>query len=107
YDAEAKRVTGVRYVDLLTGQEYEQPAEVVVLAAFTMSNVKLLLMGGIGKPYDPQANQGVAGKNFCYQTNSGVTLFMKDRWFNPFLATGATQIVMDDFNNDNFDHSGL
>ena len=107
YDANAKRVIGVQYIDLLTGREYEQPADVVVLAAFTMSNTKLLLTSGIGKPYDPLGGEGVVGKNFCYQTNSGVTLFMKNRWFNPFLATGATQIVMDDFNNDNFDHSGL
>jgi gluconate 2-dehydrogenase alpha chain len=107
YDASAKRATAVHYVDLLTGQEYEQPADVIVLAAFTMSNTKLLLTSGIGKPYEPLTQHGAVGKNFCYQTNSGVTLFMKDRWFNPFLATGSTQIVMDDFNNDNFDHSGL
>jgi len=107
YDAKAKRATAVQYVDLLTGQEYEQPAEVVVLAAFTMTNTKLLLTGKIGKPYDPATNSGVVGKNFCYQTNSGVSLFMKDRWFNPFLATGSTQTTMDEFNNDNFDHGGL
>jgi gluconate 2-dehydrogenase alpha chain len=107
YDPATKRVSGVQYVDLLTGKEYEQPADVVVLGAFTMTNTKLLLTGGIGKPYDPATNTGVVGKNFCYQTNSGVTLFMKDRWFNPFMATGSTQIAMDDFNNDNFDHGGL
>jgi gluconate 2-dehydrogenase alpha chain len=107
YDAKAKRATGVQYVDLLTGLEYEQPAEVVVLGAFTMTNTKLLLTGKIGKPYDPATNTGVVGKNFCYQTNSGVNLFMKDHWFNPFLATGSTQIYMDEFNNDNFDHGGL
>jgi len=107
YDKKAKRATGVRYVDLLTGQEYEQPADVVVLGAFTMTNTKLLLMAGIGKPYDPATRTGVVGKNFCYQTNSGVNLFMKERWFNPFLATGSTQTVIDDWNNDNFDHSGL
>jgi len=33
YDTVAKRVTGVHYVDLLTGQEYEQPADVVMLGA--------------------------------------------------------------------------
>jgi len=107
YDRRAKRVTGVRYVDLVTGEEYLQPAEVVMLGAFTMTNTKLLLTSKIGKPYDPATRTGVVGKNFCYQTNSGVNLFMKDRWFNPFLATGSTQTVMDDFNNDNFDHTGL
>jgi gluconate 2-dehydrogenase alpha chain len=107
HDAKGKRVTGVRYVDLVTGQEYEQPADAVVLGAFTMTNTKLLLTSRIGKPYNAATRTGVVGKNFCYQTNSGVNLFMKDRWFNPFLATGSTQTVIDDFNNDNFDHSGL
>ncbi len=32
---------------------------------------------------------------------------MKDKWFNPFLATGSTQATIDEFNNDNFDHAGL
>ncbi|HEY4342682.1 MAG TPA: GMC family oxidoreductase N-terminal domain-containing protein, partial [Steroidobacteraceae bacterium] len=107
YDATAKKVTGVHYVDLVTGQEYEQPADVVMLGAFTMTNTKLLLTSRIGKPYDAVSNTGVVGKNFCYQANSGVSLFMKDRWFNPFMGTGSTQVYMDEFNNDNFDHAGL
>jgi len=107
YDSHAKRATGVRYLDLKSGQEYEQPADVIVLAAFTMSNNKLLMLDGIGEQYDPVTGRGVLGRNFCYQTNSGVNLFMKDRWMNPFLATGSTAITIDDFNNDNFDHSGM
>jgi len=107
YDAAKKRVTGVHYVDLLSGQEYLQPADVVMLGAFTMSNTRLLLTSRIGRPYDPDRNSGVVGKNFCYQANSGVSLFMKDKWFNPFLATGSSQVYLDEFNNDNFDHSGL
>lgn len=107
YDRQSRRATGVRYVDLMTGEEYEQPADVVVLASFTMSNTKLLLLAGIGAPYDPVGKTGVVGKNFCYQTNSAVNVFVKDRWINPFLASGSTSMVIDDFNNDNFDHSGL
>src|SRR5271169_1188643 len=53
YDKQAKRATGVRYLDLVTGEEFEQPADVVVLAAFTMTNTRLLLLGKIGAPYDP------------------------------------------------------
>jgi gluconate 2-dehydrogenase alpha chain len=79
----------------------------VVLAAFTMSNNRLLLAGGIGAPYDPVKRTGVLGRNFCYQTFSGVNVFLKDRWINPFLASGASWTVLDEFNNDNFDHSGL
>ena len=107
YDEAGKNVTGVHYVDLLSGQEYEQPADVVMLGAFTMTNTQLLLTSKIGGPYDPARNTGVVGKNFCYQLNGGVALFMKDKWFNPFLATGSTQVYMDEFNNDNFDHAGL
>jgi gluconate 2-dehydrogenase alpha chain len=38
YDRKAKRVTGVRYLDLQTGKEYEQPADVVILSAFNLMN---------------------------------------------------------------------
>jgi gluconate 2-dehydrogenase alpha chain len=106
-DRAGKRVRGVRYIDLLTGEEHLQPAEIVVLAAFTMSNTRLLLLNGIGAPYDPVQNRGVVGKNFCYQTGAGVDVFFKDRWINPFMATGSTAMVIDEFNNDNFDHTGL
>jgi gluconate 2-dehydrogenase alpha chain len=107
YDKVAKRVSGVHYVDLLSGQEYEQPADVVMLGAFTMTNTRLLLTSRIGKPYDAETQTGVVGKNFCYQTSSGMSLFMKGKWFNPFLSTGSTQVSIDEFNNDNFDHTGL
>jgi gluconate 2-dehydrogenase alpha chain len=107
YDKDSKRATSVRYVDMITGTEYEQPADVVVLAAFTMSNTKFLLLSGIGRAYDPVTGEGVVGKNFCYQTNSGMNVFTKDRWINPFLASGSTGTTIDEFNNDNFDHSGL
>jgi gluconate 2-dehydrogenase alpha chain len=53
YDRRAKRVTGVRYLDLQTGQEYEQPADVVVVAAYSMTSTRLLLQDRIGEPYDP------------------------------------------------------
>jgi gluconate 2-dehydrogenase alpha chain len=107
YDREAKRVRGVQYLDLMTGEEFEQPADVVVLAAFTMSNTKFLLMSGIGRPYDPVTGTGVVGRNFCHQTMSSVNVFFKDRWINPFLAAGSSQTCIDEFNGDNFDHSGL
>jgi gluconate 2-dehydrogenase alpha chain len=107
YDRKARRVTGVRFLDLQTSQEYEQPADVVVLSGFTMTNTKLLLAGGIGRPYDPKSGRGVVGKNFCYQVMSSVPVFFRDRWINPFMAAGASQMVMDEFNGDNFDHTGL
>ncbi len=107
YDRAAGRVRGVRYLDLATGEECHQPADAVVLAGFTMTNTRLLLAGGIGRRYDPATGGGVVGRNFCFQTNSGIPIFMRDRWINPFLAAGCTVTCIDEFNDDNFDHTGL
>ena len=43
---------GVSYVDA-RGQEVFQPASVVFLASWTFNNTRLLLLSGIGEPYDP------------------------------------------------------
>jgi len=107
YDRKAKRATGVRYLDLQTAEEYEQPAEVVVVAAFPMASTRLLLQARIGEPYDPRTGKGVVGRNFCYQLMSHTPAFYEDRWINPFLASGSSQTVIDEFNGDNFDHQGL
>jgi gluconate 2-dehydrogenase alpha chain len=107
YDRHSKRAIGVRYLDLNSGEEYEQPADIVVLAAFTMTNTRMLLLSGIGEAYDPARGRGVVGKNFCYQTTSGVSVFFRDRWINPFLGAGSALTAIDEYNNDNFDHTGL
>ena len=41
-----------------TGNEWEQPAEIVLLCAFMLFNVQLLLLSGIGKPYDVNTRRG-------------------------------------------------
>jgi gluconate 2-dehydrogenase alpha chain len=107
YDKAAKRVTGVVYADTRTGEEFEQPAASVVLGAYVFTNTRLLLMSGIGRPYDPVSGSGVVGKNYCYQTNSGVQVFFADKYLNQFMGAGALGTTIDDFNNDHFDHSGL
>jgi gluconate 2-dehydrogenase alpha chain len=107
-DSTGKRATGVLYVDG-DGQEVEQPADLVILSAFQMHNVRLLLLSGIGEPYDPSTGQGVVGKNYAYQMCSEAALyFSEDVEINPFIgAGGAGQRVIDEFNSDHFDHSGL
>ena len=52
-DSSGKMATGVLYIDE-SGREVEQPADLVVLSAFQMHNVRLLLLSGIGTPYDPR-----------------------------------------------------
>jgi gluconate 2-dehydrogenase alpha chain len=98
--------TGVTYVDS-AGTEYFQPAEIVVLTAYQLHNVHLMLLSGIGKPYNSATGEGVIGKNYCYQTMSGVDVFFDDKLINPFIGAGALASVIDDYNGDNFDHSGL
>lgn len=98
--------TGVRYIDLTTGKEYEQPAEVVVLTSYVLNNVRLLLQSGLGKPYDPETETGVIGKNYCYQIEfKGQGFF--DQKFNMHMGAGALGMAIDDLNGDNFDHSDL
>lgn len=105
-DSTGKKATGVTFVDT-SGEEYEQPADLVLVCAFALWNVQLLLLSKIGKPYDARTRQGVVGRNYAYQTTSGVTIFLKDKILNPFIASGAIGTIVDDFNGDNFDHAGL
>lgn len=104
---DGEKATGVKYVDVLSGEEYIQPAEVVVLTSYTMNNTRLLLHSKLGRPYDPDSGTGVIGKNYCYQIMVGVTGFYEDEQFNTFMGAGALAQAIDDLNGDNFDHSDL
>ncbi|MEO6966236.1 MAG: GMC family oxidoreductase [Acidobacteriaceae bacterium] len=105
-DSTGKRATSVTYVDS-QGREFEQPAELVILCAYALHNVRLMLLSGIGTPYDPRTGQGAVGKNYAYQIVSGVDVFFDDKIMNPFIGAGALGMGIDDYNGDNFDHSGL
>ena len=105
-DSDGKRATGVTYIDA-RGRRVEQPADIVVLATYTFNNNRLLLLSGIGKPYDPITNTGVVGRNYSYQTGGKVSVFFDDREFNPFIGGGMIGTCIDEFNSDNFDHAGL
>ncbi len=101
-----KKVTGVRYVDVLTMEEFIQPAEVVVLSGYVMNNAKLLMVSDIGRRYDPETGRGTLGRGYCYQITPGATLFFNEP-MNLFAGAGALGVCYDDFNADNFDHAGL
>jgi choline dehydrogenase-like flavoprotein len=106
YDKAAKKVRGVVYVDRRSGEEIEQPADLVMLCAYPFNNTLLLLTAGIGTPYDPATGKGVVGKNYCHQTTSNVMMFVEDE-INPWIGTGVSPAAIDDFQGDNFDHGGL
>ena len=97
-DSDGKRVTGVTYTNVLNGEEFEQPAGIVLLCAYAINNVHLMLLSGIGAPYDPVGQTGVVGKNYCYQNGVSATLFFEDKSFNPFISAGGSNVTIDDFN---------
>jgi gluconate 2-dehydrogenase alpha chain len=101
-DSSHKRATGVTYVDE-NSKTFGQPAQLVILCAFAQHNVQLLLLSGIGKPYDPKSNSGVVGRNYAYQITSSVDVFLNEN-LNPFMGAGALGQGVDEFNGDNFDH---
>src|SRR3954452_15402744 len=107
-DSTGKRATGVAYTNVLTGEEFEQPAQMVLLCAYAINNVHLMLLSGIGQAYDPVSQKGVVGKNYCYQTGTGATLFFEGKYFNPFINAGGSNATIDDFNiNSGFDRGPL
>lgn len=73
------KVTGVRYIDTQTGEEFIQPADVVVLTSYMLNNAKLLMVSKIGEQYDPDTGRGTLGKNYCYQIGPGATGFLTSR----------------------------
>jgi gluconate 2-dehydrogenase alpha chain len=107
HDKQAKKVTGVLYTDMKTGEEYEQPAGIVVLSAFVFGNTHMMLHSGIGQPYDPKTGKGLVGKNYCYQFEAPGTAFFENKNLNPFMGAPGDAVIFDDFNGENFDHSGL
>lgn len=95
--ADGKTVTGVTYINV-KGEEVFQPADLVILSSFQLSNVHLLLVSNIGKAYNPETGEGVVGRNYCYQSTTGAgTLFFDDKVFNPFVGQGANGACIDDF----------
>ncbi|PFO07870.1 GMC family oxidoreductase [Bacillus sp. AFS076308] len=102
------KATGVLYTDVTTGEEIEQPADIVVVTSYVFNNIRLLLMSGIGKPYDPNTGTGVIGKNYAYQVIKGNAVgFFDNKEFSTFAGAGSLGMVCDDYNGDNFDHSNV
>ncbi len=99
------RVTGVRYV---TGKkEYFQPASVVLLASYTYENTRLLLLSkSKAYPSGLSNTHGQVGLHYMSHTRSGVMgLFPFD--LNRWYGTPAQGTSVDNWSDDNFDHSGL
>lgn len=94
---DGKTATGVTYFDEEAQEEVFQPADLVILSSYQLNNVHLMLVSGIGEPYDPATGKGVTGKNYAYQMNGGISMFFEDDNFNPFVGHGANGTCIDDF----------
>jgi gluconate 2-dehydrogenase alpha chain len=101
-----QRAQGVTYFDD-KGEEVFQPAELVFLASWTLSNTRLLLLSGIGEPYNAQSRKGTVGRNLTHQVAlSAATAFFK-KPLNRFMGSGAAGVCISDFDGDLIDHSEL
>jgi gluconate 2-dehydrogenase alpha chain len=107
-NVQGNRATSVTYIDA-QGRELEQPADLILLTAFTWGNAHQLLVSGIGRRYDPATGRGVVGKNYSWHGAIPYVPLHYDQGhlFNPFMGAGALTTAITDFQGDNFDHSGL
>jgi gluconate 2-dehydrogenase alpha chain len=103
-DSTRKRATGVTYLDA-QGRETEQPADLVLLCAFSLYNVHLMLLSGIGQPYDPVSGVGTVGRNYSYQNLNRVVLFFDEKvQANGFIGIGGAGATIDDLNGNQLDN---
>ena len=100
--------TGVTYMDD-QGQEHFQPADMVILSAYTLTNVRLLLLSKGGKhPQGIGNDRGLVGTNYTYQLWETLAKgVFKNHEFNRFMGNTSTCQICYDFNADNFDHSSV
>ncbi len=100
------RATGVSYVR--EGETYFQPADVVLLAGFTYENVRLLLLStSPAFPNGLSNNAGQVGRHYMsHATGAGVTALFPHR-LNRWYGLPAQGVAIDEWADDNFDHSDL
>lgn len=103
------KVTGVTY--LRNGEEYFQPARAVLLGCYTYENIRLLLLSRSAQHPDGLGNKrGQLGRHhfghWDAQAGAGASaLFPFD--LNIWYGAIAQGVMVDDWADDNFDHSGL
>jgi gluconate 2-dehydrogenase alpha chain len=101
------QVTGVQYIDE-NGDEQEQPAGVVILAAYIYENVRLLLLSKGSFYKNGLANNGGhVGKHYMSHAYTGAYGYFPDHRLNLFSGSNGQAVAMDDLNGDNFDHTDL
>jgi gluconate 2-dehydrogenase alpha chain len=100
------RATGVTYVK--EGTEYFQPADVVLIAGYVYENSRLLLLSK-SKPYPKglSNNHGQVGRHYFSHNQVSPVSAMFPFNLNNWYGLPAQGIAVDNWADDNFDHSGL
>ncbi|MGE3856096.1 MAG: GMC family oxidoreductase [Dehalococcoidia bacterium] len=100
--------TGITYIDQ-QGEVHEQPADVVILTAFTLTNVRLLLLSkNDAHPAGAGNDRGWVGKHYTYQHfTSPWRGYFPGRRFNLYMGNGTTMMAMHDLMPGVLDHSTL
>ena len=100
------RVTGVTYTR--DGREQFQEARAVLLGAFVYETVRLLLLStSLGFPHGLANNAGRVGKDYTAHVTPVVFGHFPGRTLNVHNGLWAQATCVDDWNADNFDHTGL
>src|SRR5262249_61952578 len=82
-----------------TGADFSHTASRVVLASFTLTNSRLLLLSKIGTPYDPNTRKGTLGRNLTHQVGTNTRVFF-DKPLNAFMGAGELGSRISDFDGD-------
>jgi gluconate 2-dehydrogenase alpha chain len=100
------RATGATYIDQ-AGEEIFQPADLVFLGSWTLNNTRMLLLSGIGEPYDPATGKGVVGRNLTHQISFTAAQAFFDKPLNRFMGAAPAGVRFSDLDGDVFDHGNL
>jgi gluconate 2-dehydrogenase alpha chain len=101
------KVTGVSYYGPDRSDNTIE-ADLVIVSPFIYDNTRLMLLSRTAKFPNGLANSsGHLGKHIMAHMMAGVFVTFNDRYVNNFMGPSAQKHTVDDFNADNFDHSGL
>jgi gluconate 2-dehydrogenase alpha chain len=100
------RVSGVTYRK--GTEEFFQPASVVLLAGYTYENVRLLLLStSAAFPKGLSNNHEQVGRHYFSHNQIATVNALFPRNLNTWYGLPAQGVAVDDWADDNFDHSGL
>jgi gluconate 2-dehydrogenase alpha chain len=100
------KVTGVDYVR--GNEEFFQPADVVLLASYAYENVRLLLMSKSRAFANGLANNaGQVGQHYMTHHQGAPVTALFDRDLHNWYGLPAQGVAIDEWADDNFDHSDL